>query len=35
MTTLDQQAVQHHLQDLAVSYQLFNVEHGQVRAVPI
>lgn len=33
LTTLDQQSVQHHLSDLSISYQLFNVEHGQVHAV--
>ena len=33
MTTLDQQAVQQHLQSLEVKYQLFTVEQGQVHAV--
>ena len=30
ITTLDQTAVQTHLNDLSISYQLFKVEHGQV-----
>lgn len=31
MTTLDHQAVVNHLQSLSISYQMFNVENGQVK----
>ena len=31
MTTLDQELVKNHFQDLSISYQLFNVNNGQVR----
>ncbi|KCY52210.1 DNA replication and repair recF domain protein, partial [Acinetobacter baumannii 1288284] len=30
MTTLDHASVKKHLHDLSISYQLFNVESGQV-----
>ena len=33
ITTLDHEAVQTHLHDLSISYQLFNVENGEVRLV--
>lgn len=33
ITTLDHQAVTQHLDDLSISYQLYNVDHGQVHAV--
>ncbi|TCM68640.1 DNA replication and repair protein RecF [Acinetobacter calcoaceticus] len=33
MTTLDQESVKNHFQDLSISYQLFNVNDGQVRMV--
>lgn len=33
MTTLDHESVQKHLYDLSISYQLFNVEDGQVKVV--
>ena len=33
LTTLDHESVKKHLHDLAISYQLFNVENGQVQVV--
>ena len=33
ITTLDHESVKNHLHDLTISYQLFNVEDGQVQAV--
>jgi DNA replication and repair protein RecF len=33
ITTLDHESVKNHLHDLSISYQLFNVENGQVRVV--
>ncbi|MEB3754819.1 DNA replication/repair protein RecF [Acinetobacter sp. MD2(2019)] len=33
LTTLDHVAVQQHLNDLSISYQLFNVDKGQIHAV--
>lgn len=33
MTTLDQESVKKHLHDLSISYQLFNVDHGQVQVI--
>ena len=33
ITTLDHESVKNHLHDLSISYQLFNVEDGQVQAV--
>ena len=33
ITTLDHKSVQQHLQDLSISYQLFNVDNGQVQVV--
>lgn len=33
ITTLDQKSVKNHLHDLSISYQMFNVENGQVRVV--
>ena len=34
ITTLESEAVKIHLHDLSISYQLFNVEDGQVRVIP-
>mgnify|MGYP003599520291 CR=1 FL=1 len=33
MTTLDHESVKKHLHDLSISYQLFNVDHGQVEVI--
>ena len=33
ITTLDHKSVQQHLQDLSISYQLFNVDNGRVQVV--
>lgn len=33
MTTLDHESVKKHLHDLSISYQLFNVDHGQVQVI--
>ena len=34
ITTLEYESVKNHLHDLSISYQLFNVESGQVRVIP-
>ncbi|MFT4020906.1 MAG: DNA replication/repair protein RecF [Acinetobacter sp.] len=35
LTTLDHVAVQQHLHDLSISYQLFNVDHGHIQAIAV
>ena len=34
ITTLEYESVKNHLHDLSITYQLFNVESGQVRVIP-